>query len=311
VRDAELVQIARAVSDSAPVKHLIEMRPNAGGPRRWLQVIATRLPAGELRLVLLQDVTELRAAEASRLEFVANVSHELRTPVASLKALVETLEGGAKNDPVASANFLRRMHVEVDGLAHLVTEVLALARADAGRLDLHLESCNVDELLRESTDRISAYAERVGLSVTLDSRHSPNTWVCADARRVGQVLANLLANAVKFTPPGGGILVGACPAHEFVEIWVADCGVGIEPDELVRIFERFYKIDPSRSGPGTGLGLAISKHVVQAHGGQIWAESAGPGRGATFRFRLPIGLPADRRAELGRHRRGRRSTTNC
>jgi two-component system phosphate regulon sensor histidine kinase PhoR len=199
------------------------------------------------------------------------------------------------------------MHVEVDGLAHLVTEVLALARADAGRLDLELEACDVDELLREATDRIGAYAARVGLSVALDRRHTPNTWVRADARRIGQVLANLLANAIKFTPPGGRILVGACPAREFVEIWVADCGVGIEPDELVRIFERFYKIDPSRSGPGTGLGLAISKHVVQAHGGQIWAESSGPGRGATFRFVLPVGVPADRSVEMKRPRRGRRN----
>jgi len=111
--------------------------------------------------------------------------------------------------------------------------------------------------------------------------------VVADARRVSQVLSNLLSNAVKFTPPGGAIRVGARCDAEFTEFWVTDTGVGIAPDQLVRVFERFYKTDPSRAGSGTGLGLAICKHLVRAHGGAIWAESQGPGRGATFRFTLP------------------------
>jgi two-component system phosphate regulon sensor histidine kinase PhoR len=98
----------------------------------------------------------------------------------------------------------------------------------------------------------------------------------------------LLDNAVKFTPPGGCIQVGARQLGELVEVWVSDTGVGIEPDELLRIFERFYKIDASRAGRGTGLGLAICKHLVQAHGGRVWAESLGPGRGATFRFTVPV-----------------------
>ena len=288
VRDPDLVQIARAAGDGPAVVQLVELRPEAGGPRRWLQVVATRLPTGRRRLMLLQDVTELRHAEAARRDFVANVSHELRTPVASLTALVETLEGGAKDDPKARIEFLRRMHIEVDGLAHLVTELLTLARVEAGRIELELDVRDVDELLREAVERIQPYAERVELSVRIDPLHQPGALVCADERRVGQVLANLLDNAVKFTPPGGCIQVGAQPAGERVEVWVTDTGIGVEPDQLLRIFERFYKIDVSRAGRGTGLGLAICKHLVQAHGGKVWAESSGPNRGASFRFTLPV-----------------------
>jgi len=113
-------------------------------------------------------------------------------------------------------------------------------------------------------------------------------WVEADSRRIGQVLSNLLGNAIKFTPAEGRIEVGARCADDRVEMWVADSGVGIEPSQLTRVFERFYKTDPARAaGSGTGLGLAIAKHLVLAHGGHIWADSAGPGLGATFTFALP------------------------
>jgi two-component system phosphate regulon sensor histidine kinase PhoR len=251
-----------------------------------VQVAATRLPATERTLVLLQDVTDLRRAEAARRDFVANVSHELRTPVAALKALVETLEAGALEDPEAGPDFLRRMHVEVDGLAALVAELLELARAEAGKLELELAACEAGGLLSEAVERTRAYAERVGLRVSVAHAPEPDLLVEADARRIGQVLANLLANAVKFSPPGGRIEAGAAVADGWVEFWVADTGVGLALDQLGRVFERFYKTDPSRSGTGTGLGLAICKHLVQAHGGRIWAESGGAGQGATFRFTL-------------------------
>jgi two-component system, OmpR family, phosphate regulon sensor histidine kinase PhoR len=286
-RDAELVQIVRAAREGRPAVSVIELRSGVAAPRRWVQVAAARLPEPERTLVLLQDITELRRAEAARRDFVANVSHELRTPVAALKALVETLEAGALNDPEAGPDFLRRMHVEVDGLAQLVTELLELARAEAGKLELELESCQASELLRDAVDRSRSYAERAGLQVDFAEPVNPELTVEADARRIGQVLTNLLANAVKFTPAGGRIEAGAQASDGLVEFWVADTGVGIPHDQLVRIFERFYKTDPSRTGGGTGLGLAICKHLVQAHGGSIWAESAGEGRGATFRFTLP------------------------
>jgi two-component system phosphate regulon sensor histidine kinase PhoR len=286
VRDAEVVETVRAAPDSHPVAQLVELRPSPSSPRSWLNIVATRVPDERRTLVILQDVTELRRAEAARRDFVANVSHELRTPVASLKALVETLEAGAINDPLDGPDFLRRMHVEVDGLAQLVTELLELARIEAGRLELDLQVCRADELVRNAVERIQPYASRVGLEVTT-SVFPQDLWVRADARRIGQVLSNLLSNAVKFTPPGGTVTAGAVRAGRSVEISIVDSGVGIAADQLLRVFERFYKTDPARTSSGTGLGLAICKHVVLAHGGVIHADSPGTGLGATFAFTLP------------------------
>lgn len=286
VRDADLVETVRAVRAASPVTQLIELRAEASRPRVWLHIVATRVPAEKRSLVLLQDVTELRRAEAARRDFVANVSHELRTPVASLKALVETLEAGAMNDPDDGPDFLRRMHVEVDGLAQLVAELLELARIEAGKLELDLQFCRADELVRDAVERIRPYASRVGLDVACAAGRQNAIWVRADARRIGQVLSNLLSNAVKFTPPGGRIQCAVAERGGLVEVSVADSGVGIAADQLVRVFERFYKTDPARTTSGTGLGLAICKHVVRAHGGTIWAESPGTGLGATFSFTL-------------------------
>jgi len=284
-RDADLVELARSARTEAPAARLVEI--TGGGQRRWIQAMATRLPE-DRRLLVLQDVSELRRVEAARRDFVANVSHELRTPVAALKALVETLEQGAIEDPVEGPAFLHRMHVEVDGLAQLVSELLDLARAEAGRLDLQLTPCRADELVREAVERIRPTAKRAELEVELAIEPGPALWVCADSRRIGQVLSNLLGNAVKFTPAAGHIRAGASQAGQHVQLWVADTGVGIEPQQLERVFERFYKTDPARAaGTGTGLGLAIAKHLVLAHGGHIWAESRGPGQGATFRVELP------------------------
>jgi two-component system phosphate regulon sensor histidine kinase PhoR len=284
--DAELVEVARAASGSAPVTRVVELRSDLAAPRRWVQVAATRLPDGKRTLLLLQDVTDLRRAEAARRDFVANVSHELRTPVAALKALVETLQAGALDDPEAGPDFLRRMHVEVEGLAQLVAELLQLARVEAGKLELELAPWAPGELLHEAVERARPYAENMGLRVEVVQEPAGDVAVEADGRRVGQVLSNLLANAIKFTRRGGRIETGARVVDDRVEFWVADTGVGIESDQLLRVFERFYKTDPSRTGAGTGLGLAICKHFVQAHGGSIWAESPGPGQGATFRFTL-------------------------
>jgi len=284
-RDADLVELARAAHAGIAVKRVIEMY--ADGTRRWIQAIATCLPE-DRRLLVLQDVTELRRVEAARRDFVANVSHELRTPVAALKALVETLQDGAIDDPVEGPAFLERMHVEVDGLAQLVAELLELARVEAGRLELQLVACRADELVLEAAERIRPAARQAGLHVTLSIDEADPLWVHADARRIGQVLSNLLANAIKFTPPDGSIEAGARRVDDAIELWVTDSGVGIERQHLERVFERFFKTDPARmAGSGTGLGLAIAKHLVLAHGGQIWAESPGAGRGATFRISLP------------------------
>ena len=286
-RDADLVAFARDVSPDGPEARVIELFVG-DGERRWVQAVATRLPE-QRRLLVLQDISELRRAEAARRDFVANVSHELRTPVAALKALVETLEQGAIDDPIEGPQFVHRMRIEVDGLAQLVAELLDLARAEAGRLELRLAPCRADDLVREAAERIRPTAKQADLQLDVTVDDGEELWVCADSRRIGQVLSNLLGNAAKFTPAAGRIQAGARRRGQGIELWVSDTGMGIEPEHLGRVFERFYKTDPSRAaGTGTGLGLAIAKHLVLAHGGQIWAESGGYGRGSTFRVLLPL-----------------------
>ena len=251
-----------------------------------LQAIITPIEEAEVSsiLVILQDLTRLRKLERVRRDFVSNVSHELRTPLASLKALVDTLRDGALEDPVAARRFLNKIEVEVDALAQLVTELLELARIESGQTPLRLQPVSVAEIVGPPVERLSLQAERAGLELRL-SLPEGLPLVLADAERVRQVVTNLLHNAIKFTP-AGSIEVTAVRQGDEVVISVRDTGVGISREDLPRIFERFYRADRARSGGGTGLGLAIAKHVVQAHGGRIWAESV-EGRGSTFYFSLP------------------------
>ncbi len=257
-------------------------------PRRFQRVVARPLGAGQL-LVVVQDLTNLRRLETMRSDFVANVSHELRRPISSLKAMAETLEEGALDDPAAARDFVGRMHREIDGLAQLVNELLALTRLESRTESLSLERLSPASVLKDAARRMGPLASRAGVALVVETTRAAD--VSADPERIGQVLANLVHNAVKFTPAGGTIRIGAHDEGEWVEFHVADTGVGIDAADLERVFERFYKADRARSGEGTGLGLAIAKHVVQAHGGRIQAESAGSGRGATFRFTLPIARP--------------------
>jgi two-component system phosphate regulon sensor histidine kinase PhoR len=243
------------------------------------------LEGGQL-LVVLQDLTAFRRLETVRSDFVANVSHELRRPITSLKAMAEALEEGALNDATVARDFVHRMHQEIDGLAQLTNELLTLTRIESGTESLALLPQSPGELLADCAMRMGPLAARADVTLLIEPGDAPP--VRADGERVAQVLANLVHNAVKFTPPGGTIRMAATREDGGVAFSVADTGVGIERADLERVFERFYKADRSRSGGGTGLGLAIAKHIVQAHGGRIDAKSDGPGRGATFRFTLPV-----------------------
>ncbi|HET9015398.1 MAG TPA: ATP-binding protein [Thermomicrobiaceae bacterium] len=302
-RDPELIAVVRdalagRAEESRPP--LLELGPF--GRRRAIQVLATRLPDdedGKARvLLILQDVTRLRQSEGARRDLITNVSHELRTPIAALKALVETLEAGALDDPEVAAEFLSRMHVEVDGLAELLEELLELARVESGRLAIRLVRLDLGPVITAAVERLTPLATRQGLS--LAASIAPDLPpVLADPGRMEQIVVNLVHNAVKFTAPGGRITVTLARAGDGVRLAVADTGVGISPDALERVFERFYKADRARSGgTGSGLGLAIAKHLVQAQGGRIWAESPGEGQGSTFIVTLPAlhhpGAPAPR-----------------
>lgn len=282
VHDHELLEAvteARADRDTVVTVERAE-------PPRFQRALTRRIADGGLLLVI-QDLTAMRRLETVRRDFVANVSHELRTPIASLKAIAETLEGGALDDRDAAADFMRRMHDEIDGLAELVEGLLLISRLESGQQTLAVAPIAPAELLGSAAKRLEPLVERAGLRLVLEvpDRLPP---VAADPDRVAQVLANLVHNATKHTPRGGLIHLSAARADGAVAFAVRDTGEGIAPHELDRIFERFYKSDRSRARGGSGLGLSISKHIVEAHGGTIRAASAGAGGGATFTFTLPM-----------------------
>ena len=239
-------------------------------------------------LVILQDLTRIRRLETVRRDFISNISHELRTPLAALKALVETLLAGALDDPPAAKRFLASAESEVDALTQMVEELLELTRIESGMVPLRLSPTPVADVVMPAIDRLRPQAERLNLNMKIDLPEDLPP-VLSDASRAQQVVGNLVHNAIKFTPDGGKITVKAEAENEEAAVlfYVRDTGVGIPAIELPRIFERFYKADRARSGGGTGLGLAIARHLVQAHGGQIWAKSK-EGKGSTFYFTLPM-----------------------
>lgn len=254
----------------------------------FMQGIA--LPLGDALpehiLMLFQDLTRIRRLETVRRDFISNISHELRTPLASLKALVETLRSGALEDPPAAQRFLYHMETEVDALTHMVSELLELTRIESGQVPLKLRAVSPRKLLAKAQERLSVQVERSQLTVVLDCpKKLPR--VLVDKPRLGQVLMNLLHNAIKFTSPGGSITLSARVQESMILFCVQDTGKGIPADDLRRVFERFYKTDLARSTGGTGLGLAVARHLVEAHGGKIWVESI-EGRGSKFCFTIPI-----------------------
>jgi two-component system phosphate regulon sensor histidine kinase PhoR len=324
VRDHELAGVVTAALADGST-HMATVRLTAGRPALALAtgedgreeartVRATGIalapsPGTEQRagLLVLQDVTELRRADAIRRDFVGNVSHELRTPLASLKALVETLEEGGIDDTGAAREFLAQMHVEVDSLSELVQELLELTRIESGQVELRREPTSAAGLLKDTARRMRRQAERAAVELSVDAPDGlPRVW--ADPALLERVLLNLVHNAIKFTPQGGRVTLSAATHAEGVRLMVADTGVGVAAEDLDRIFERFYKTDRSRATTGTGLGLAIAKHIVQAHGGRIWAESGGEGLGAAVSFTLPVtgdGEPTDATAAEAANVNGR------
>ena len=256
--------------------------------RLSLQGIATSLsPAiSGSSLLLFQDVTRQRQIETMRRDFISNVSHELRTPLAALKALTETLQAGALEDPPAAHRFLEQMETEVDSLSLMVNELLELSRIESGRVPLNLASTRPIDIVNPAYERLRLQAERAGISLTIECPDDLLP-VLADVVRVQQVVVNLLHNAIKFTSSGGQVAVRAEQKDRAIRFMVADTGIGIAAEDLPRIFERFYKVDRSRATSGTGLGLAIARHLVEAHGGRIWVESE-VGKGSSFQFTIPI-----------------------
>jgi two-component system phosphate regulon sensor histidine kinase PhoR len=287
-------------------------------------------------IITIEDLTELRRLETIRQDFVSHVSHELRTPLAAVKLLSETLSRAVTHDPDTASDFAHRIGREIDHLTQMVAELLELSRIESGKIQLQREPTDMSGLVEVVIDRMCPLAaeREVQLRSTVPEG-LPDVY--ADAGRIGEVLVNLIHNGLKYTACGGSVtvtaetvldLVPSGPAEadaptetdatgrgRMLAVHVTDTGIGIGPDDLPRVFERFYKADRARTradtprlahqaraegatepkasaAAGTGLGLAIAKHLVELHGGRIWAESR-LGRGSTFSFTLPLASAAD------------------
>jgi two-component system phosphate regulon sensor histidine kinase PhoR len=256
--------------------------------RRFLSATATPLSGGDASGVLLtlHDQTRAQQIETTRRELVSNVSHELRSPLASIKAMVETLEEGALEEGEVARDFVQRIHREVDRMSALTDDILQLFRLESGQAQMEMAPVDVRSLVQDVLTQFNPRASGKGVALNVDF---PETLpdVKGDEQRILQVLVNLVDNALKFTEKGGRVTISAGVSGDRMVVSVSDTGVGIPREHLPHIFERFYKVERSRRDSGTGLGLAIVKHIVQAHGGEVGVESQ-EGAGSMFTFTLPI-----------------------
>lgn len=287
LRQSLLIEVIQEAQARQPASREITLLP----AERVLSVLALPIDFGQGEtgvLAVLHDITELRRLATIRQDFVANVSHELRTPLTSIKGYVETLLDGAIDDKSHNREFLKIIQDHTENLTRLVDDLLDLSRIEARRMPYHFEPVSAAEVAARVLKTLEPMARQAG--VALHHRISAALpRIRADADRLAQILSNLVDNAIKFNYPDGSVILDAHVEGEHLELSVTDTGMGIPPEDLPRIFERFFRADRSHSHDikGTGLGLAIVKHLVESHGGRVWAENA-PARGTTFRFTLPL-----------------------
>ena len=243
------------------------------------QVRALRFDYGAV--LALSDVSNLHHLEQARRDMFANISHELRTPLTSIRLLLDMLVTREQSADTISA--LEKMTTETDTLKEMAQELLDISLIESGRFAIKLDSANAAALIMPTIERLQPQADLKSIQFHMTECTDVPVW--ADADQVQRVLSNIFHNAIKFTPTDGSVIVSAIAEDECVRIEIQDSGPGIHPDDLPRIFERFFRADRTRKGAGTGLGLAIANHIVQAHGGVIWAENA-PETGAIISFTL-------------------------
>jgi two-component system phosphate regulon sensor histidine kinase PhoR len=239
-------------------------------------------------VLVLHEITDLRRLERVRQDFVANVSHEFRTPLTAIQGFAETLLAGALDDPANRRRFVEIIREHSMRLARLTQDLLKLSRIEAGQLKLDFRPVSVSQLIEScvETAQLKAVPRQLALHVNLPEQ-LPSAR--GDSNTLQEVLQNLLDNALQYTPAGGKIEVSASCSNGHVVVTVADTGIGIPQAEQARIFERFYRVDAARSreAGGTGLGLSIARHIMEAHGGRLWVESA-VGEGSRFHFSIPV-----------------------
>jgi two-component system sensor histidine kinase SenX3 len=287
----------RAAVAGAPGRQVLELY---GPPRQVVLVQAVPLSGGhEGAIATITDVTERHRLDVVRTDFVANISHELKTPVGAVIVLAEALADADEPDVVHRLS--AKMVNEAERLARTIDDLLELSQIELGGAAVH-DVVSVGRVLEEAAERVRHQAQR--RHVTLDVREPPARLnALGDRRQLVSAVANLLDNAIKYSEPGSSVVVDATTDGRTVTMSVTDQGIGIPPQHLDRIFERFYRVDKARSRVtgGTGLGLAIVRHVATNHGGTVSVESQ-EGRGSTFRLQIPAGpgpvavsAPDDRR----------------
>ena len=283
----DLVQSCQACGPGEVCQREVQLGPPID---RFLQAHAVPLiseSGGKGSLLVLHDITELRRLEQVRKEFVANVSHELRTPLTSIQGYLETLLDDATIEPEARRRFIKVAHMHAERLGRLVDDLLQLSNMETGKMILEPATIRLYQVAQEMIAIFESQAAQKKL--VLRNQVPSDLTVRADRDRLVQILVNLVDNAVKYTPEGGQVALGAAPGPTgFVEVRVQDTGIGIPSTDLPRITQRFYRVDKMRSRElgGTGLGLAIVKHLVEAHGGQLSIDSE-LGKGTIVRFTLP------------------------
>lgn len=259
-------------------------------PRRVIAFKGRRLDCDDGRtiVVVLDDMTELRRLENIRQDFFANISHDLKTPLAAIKAFAETLLDGASEDPEVRIKFLKRIEEQTERLYSLVQDMLMLGRVESKDPGFVLQHVDAREVVLASVETFRPDSVLKGLRLDVDVGSKPCP-VLVDPEGLQVILRNLVDNAVKYTPAGGAINVTLRRAVNEAALTVADEGIGIPPQDLGRVFERFYRVDKARSRQlgGTGLGLSIVKHLVQTFGGTVGVTSQ-IGKGSAFTVRLPL-----------------------
>ncbi len=233
--------------------------------------------------VSLSDIAELQRLSRARQDFIANLSHELRTPLTSLRLLVDTLVRTAGTNRKLAADLAEKMAIEVEALHLMAQEMLDLAAIESGQQVVKLVPVGMRDLVQGCVSRLGDVAGREGIDIQINI--PGNIQILADPEQAARAILNVLNNALRFTPEGGAIGISGQLRQEqdMAMLSISDTGSGIPPDDLDRIFERFYRGDQPKASPGTGLGLAIARHILKAHGGRIWAENrVPPERGAIF-----------------------------
>ncbi len=282
---AVLVSVALSARLAGPISHLAAASRRIADGRYAERVpVASSDEIGELAESFNRMAESLEWTERRRLQLVGDVAHELRTPLATLDGYLEGLEDGIIEPSGQTWQLLRG---ETARLSHLVNDLQELWRAEARQLPLSLGKVDVPGLLEAVLDRFAPQARERSIELRVES--SPRLpAVLADRERLAQVIDNLVSNAIQYSPDGASVTLGARADRDEIVLGVADQGPGLTVEQRERVFERFYRVDPSRSRAlgGSGIGLAIARALAEAMGGRIWAESEGPGRGATFRVAL-------------------------